>query len=578
MQRIGKTLLVTLLLLTSLTTAAASTADLNIFPKEATAPIDSYASYQVEIENTGPVKDHYSILTSSTEVTAQPTDFYLDAGEKKTVYVWYDPAVSKDAGTYSFEVTAESRATGDRYSITGIANVVKEHEVSLALDTSKTVCRGEKASYRVEVTNEGIQPETFKLTTDYGQLSQSKVTLEDGETKVVTLTASSDKAFTRSFNVVAASTTSYAQDIQRVNFVSEACYSSKLSISPGNQEVAAFNTAEFQVTVMNTGTKADTFTLQTSRGRLSDNHVEVEAGGTETVTLNVTPEKLKDREITVTAEGKSKASSTVTLNVYNGNSVDLKLDNSTRNVCESQKVHYEATITNTGEADDTYNLTTTRGVLSQSTIEVEEGESREVSVTFNAEEYSEGASKSFTLTAQSTTFDKPQESVSGSFKVQNCWDLKMNVVPEVKSTGDNMSTVYEIKLNNTGVKENTYELTYEGPSWIDIKPSEITVPAGKTETAYIYASIPFQKKGEVQITATAVGNNIKKSETVKLVIGKEIREAIKSDEGVAEGLTGMFQKRAGGLLETVQASNTAVKLLISIIVSAAIVGFILYRG
>jgi uncharacterized membrane protein len=577
MKRLGKTLFVTILILTSLTTVAASTADLTIFPKEASTPIDSYASYEVEVENTGPVKDHYSILTETSEVTAQPTDFYLDAGESRTVYVWYDPNTNKDAGRYSFEVTAESRATDRRYSVTGIANVIKEHDVSVSLDSSKTVCRGQNANYEIEVTNEGIQPEEFELTTDYGELSQNKVNLEDGETKYVTLTASSDTAVEQSFNVVAASTTSYAQDIQRVSFVSETCYSSDISITPENQEVAAFNTAEYDVTLLNQGTKADTFTVQTSEGTLSENNVEVGAQSSETLTLSVTPEELGEKTLTLTSRGQSETEASATLNVYNGNDVDVSFDESSKAVCEDETVTYESRIENTGEASDTFDLSTSDGSLSTSSVTLAEGDSEIVEVSFNASEYGEGAENSFTLTAQSTTFDQPTDSATGSFQVSNCWDLSMNVVPEVKSAGENTSTVYEVQLNNTGTQENTYELAYEGPSWVEIRPESITVPAGESGTAYIYASIPFQKKGQVQITATAVGHEVQKSETVRLAIGEEIEEAIESSEG-GDSLTGAFQKRASNLANSIQSSNSVVKLAVSVILTAGIAAFILYRG
>jgi len=577
MQRLGKTLFVTVLILTSLTTVAASTADLTIFPKEASTPIDNYASYEVGVENTGPVKDYYSILTETSEVTAQPTDFYLDSGESRTVYIWYDPDTNRDAGRYSFEVTAESRATDRRYSVTGIANVIKEHDVSVSLDSSKTVCRGENASYEVEATNEGIQPEEFELTTDYGELSQNRVNLEDGETKYVTLTASSDTAVEQSFNVVAASTTSYAQDIQRVSFVSETCYSSDISITPENQEVPAFNTADYDVTVLNQGTKADTFTVQTNEGTLSENNVEVGPDSSETLTLSVTPEELGEKTLTVSSQSRSESEASATLNVYNGNDVDISFDENVKAVCEDESFSYESSIENTGEASDTFTLSTDDGFLSKESVELDSGDSETVEVSFNASNYEEGSENSFTLTAESSTFEQPTDSVSGSFQVYNCWDLGLNVVPEVKSAGENTSTVYEVQLNNTGTQENTYELAYEGPSWVEIRPDSVTVPAGESGTAYIYASIPFQKKGQVEITATAIGNEVQKSETVRLVIGEDIEEAMESTEG-GNRLTGAFQRNASNLAESIQSSNSVMKLAISLILTAGIAAFILYRG
>jgi len=74
----------------------------------------------------------------------------------------------------------------------------------------------------------------------------------------------------------------------------------------------------------------------------------------------------------------------------------------------------------------------------------------------------------------------------------------MNVVPNVASAGENRSTIYEIQLNNTGTRENTYELSHEGPSWVDIRPQQVTIGAGESDTAYIYAgdSLPERRRGQ----------------------------------------------------------------------------------
>ncbi|PSH02514.1 MAG: hypothetical protein BRC26_00175, partial [Nanohaloarchaea archaeon QH_8_44_6] len=171
----------TLVLTTGL--VSASPAALNLFPESSSARIDSFTSYELEVENTGPAKDVYTLSSSSpAEITIAPQKTELEPGESETVNVWFNPRTDRDEGTYTFQLTAESRASGDRFSETGTVEVIKDHQVEVSAEESKTACLGQKAVYTVEVENTGIQPEEFSVTSDFGQLSRNSVNLEDGET------------------------------------------------------------------------------------------------------------------------------------------------------------------------------------------------------------------------------------------------------------------------------------------------------------------------------------------------------------------------------------------------------------
>jgi uncharacterized membrane protein len=526
-----------LVLITGL--VSASPAALNLFPESSSARIDSFTSYELEVENTGPAKDVYTLTSSSpAEITVAPQKVELESGDSETVNVWFNPRTDRDEGTYTFQVTAESRASGDRFSETGTVEIIKDHQVDISLDDSKTACLGQKAVYTVEVENTGIQPEEFSVQSDFGQLSRNSVSLEDGETAELTLEMSSNTPVERNFQVVAASKTSYAQDIQNVQFNAEDCWSSEVSVTPESQETAAGTEAEFDVTVRNIGTKADEFTLETSEGELDTTSLDVSSGATESTTLTVTPEELGTREITVSASGNSQSSNTVSLESYNGMNSEINFEEEARTICEDGSTTFTAEVENTGEAVETFSLQTSNGNLLTSEVELEPGEDEEVEIetagTLGVGEHE------IALTSTASTFGEPVKSSASTLTVENCWDLDMQVIPEVASAGENRSAIYEVRLNNTGTRENTYELSKEGPEWISIKPEEVTVPAGETETAYIYAGIPFQKKGEVKITANAKGTDIERSRTVKLMIGQDVEESIEDERNE---LTGSFLDR-----------------------------------
>jgi uncharacterized membrane protein len=580
----SKLVLFTTLLTLSVALTAASPAEVTIFPQESSARIDSYTSYEVDVENTGPVRDVYSLSSSDSEsITIAPTQVELDPGESEVVNVWYNPDTQQEAGRYSFDISARSRANGNKYSEQAFVNVIREHEISMEVDGPDSVCRGERSSYRIELTNNGIQKETFELTSPVGGFSQKQVTLEDGETQTVELYASSDQETTQSFNIVAASTTSYAQAIQNADLNVETCYSSEVVINPGSQRVAAGTTAEYEVTVRNTGTRPDEFVLQTNRGNLESSTLQISPGASRTTTVTFTPEELGRQTLEITAESGVATTSTATATVYNGMESEVSVPQQTVETCENTRAVTPVTVENTGEAEETFTLEASTGNLSTQELTLGTGESTTINLSYNTGEQVRQTSYSVTSTA--STFGQPSSTVQGRFDIQNCFDLEMGIIPEVASAGENRSQVYEVRLQNTGIQENTYELTYEGPSWISIRDREsddnertVTVAPGETGYADIYAGIPFQKRGEVEITATAVGEQVQKSKTVKLVVGEDIEEAMKSDEGGDRGgaITGAFSEAATGLVKQVQGQGTLAKAAIAVVVGLVLTVSILY--
>lgn len=570
-----KAVFASLMILASVSLVSASPAELTIFPKESSTEINSFTSYEVEVENTGPVKDVYSLSTSNpSTVRVAPKDVELEPGQEETVNVWYNPETNMDEGRYSFSVTATSRANGKSYSTDGFVNVIKDHNVNLEVSqSSRTGCLGQKVTYDVEITNEGIQKESFQLTTRYGQLSQERVTLEEGETREVTLTASSNQPTQRNFNLVAASTTSYAQEITNLNFNAETCYDSEVSITPQQQDVAAQTTAEYEVTVRNTGTKLDEFVLSTSEGELEDTELQVSGESTETTTLRITPEELGQKQVTVTATGQSESSETVTANVVNEMDSEVRFEGSQdRSVCEDGSTTFNAEIENTGAAEETYSVSTSVGQLDQNELTLEPGETEEVNVNVNAATLEEATTYDVAVSSSATSYGEPVRSSTSTLRVENCYDIQMNVVPRVASAGENRSVIYEVQMNNPGTRANTYELSYDGPQWVEIKPRELEVAPGETETAYMYAGIPFEKEGNVKINVTGTGTNVQESQVVDLVIGEDIKDAIRSDRN---RVTGAFSSTVADLSRAVGGASSLAKLVGSIIAGLAIVAAIL---
>ena len=564
-------LLTTTLMLLGLATA--SQAELTIFPEESSTEINSFTSYEVEVENIGPVDDVYEMQHNYPgEISIAPRRIELESEQSKTVNVWFNPRVTRDAGTYSFQIDAKSRADGQTYSTNGRVNVIKDHQVALSAPQSAVVCRDENARYEIEVTNDGIQQEEFALTTEFGELDRERVNLDQGESTTVILTASSSEVTEESFNVRSSSTTSYATETINMQFEAENCFESEVSVTPETQETAAFTESEFDVTVRNLGTRPDEFSLSSQRGELSTTVLSVQPGTTAVSTLRYTPTELGEQELTVEASGTSNAERTVTVDAYNGMSSNIEFDSS-RTVCRDESTTYTVTVENDGEAEETFQLSSNIGEVLEEEVTLEAGESIETGLDVNASEMGDGEHE-VVFSSEASTFEDPVNSDETTFTVENCWDVEMNIVPEIASAGENMSTIYEVKLSNPGTRENTYRLTHQGPEWISIRPETVTVAAGQTESVYMYAGVPFEKKGQVEITAVAEGNEVRTSQTVDLVIDEDVEEAIRSRRG---DFIGRFSSSASNLYQSAVEADNVSRGIAAIIAGLVITAVILVR-
>lgn len=557
--------------------AAASAADMMIFPEESTAEINSFSSHQVTIENLGGYEDVFTLSSTTDEIDIAPRQVELKPGNKETVNVWFNPKSGTEEGEYSFTVTAKSRLDGQRYSVDGVAKVIHDHSVEISTTKSKTSCLGEETVYELEIENTGIQPESFKLSSEAGQLSRGAVNLAEGETTTVDLKILSDVPIERSFNVKASSKTTYANDVEELNFNAETCYDSELTAGKESYDLPANTESVIEFDIANRGTKADNFTVSSNIGEVIDPHMRIDSGDTETAEVAVTPEELGTQQLQLTATSNAETTITTDLNVYNGMKSEVSLGDEQMNVCEQGSAATDVEIENTGEAVETFNLSENIGKLETSEIELEPGESEDVELELQGSAFDEGTDNAVEVTSTASTFGEPVSRAEGQFTVENCWDLKVNLVPTVESAGENMSTIYEMQFENTGTKENTYNLSYDAPPWVSIEPRQLTIAPGEVKKGFIYAGVPFKKKGDVRIGITAEGNQVKYEDELKLNIGQEIgqeefEEAARNEEDKVSKGPGLSERITGAAPEL----NDTEKIVGSVVVGAVITLGILF--
>ena len=511
-------------------TVSASPAEIDIFPNQASAEINGYAAYQVEVENTGRVQDVYDVTsTRPSEVTVAPDEIRLEPGESEEVNVWFNPENDRAEGTVDFYVSAQSRATGKEYAVQASVDVIKDYGVELSSSGEDLVCVEDENSYEIEVGNTGIQQDTFRLSTNIGSLSNNRVTVDEDESTTVTLNVDSSGPVERQIEVTAQSTSAgYASATETISYQPQTCFSSDFEASKERVEIPALSESELEYTLENTGLREDEYSLEVSNGELEDESIELDPGESEEVEVSVNPENLAAFNARLTASGRSEASAVTEVRPFNPVALNISSE-APEAVCRGEKADAEFVFENTGSMGDTFRVN-----VDGETREVEIGPGETFSQEVSGSREKTGSIR-FQASATGTRFSDPSESLTRVVDVERCYGVKMKVVPKVASVGENLSTVYEISVTNTGTRENRYVLTHTGPDWLDIKQPELEVEPGKTEKAYMYAGVPPTVNESVKMKVVAEGEQVRDSQQVTLKVDEGLLSSVRDRGSMIQG-------------------------------------------
>ena len=556
----------------------ASQVQLDLFPNKASACPSHTAYYELNVKNIGPVQDTYKITSSNPDViTIAPDMITLNSGEVYSdPHIWYTPKTTTEPGTYDFKIYVTSQTTGKRYSIDGIIDVLACHDVDITpVSSVMRGCVGESSSIDLSISNKGRDEETFVLNTNYGKLSQVEVTLKPGTSETVTLTAENNNIGKRDIRVSAQSTSSYAHESKIIELQTEKCYNSAVIVAPERNELCVGIEGSFSVVVKNTGTKSDSFVLSSTGGRLQDNNLIIAPGESKETKLYFTPQELKEYKITVNAQGKSESSDTVTAVGLNCKNVAVLLTPSERTVCENGLTDYTVEIQNTGKVSDVYELISNIGSLGKTEVALEPNQKDTVDLQVDARKLGTGI-HIVKVRAESKYISSVRDYSEVKLNVENCYDLNMNVVPQEARIEPGKGTLFEITLQNTGIKENKYNLSVQGPDWSSLKPTYVSLSPEQSKVAYLYVAAPYNISGtfNFKIMAEDQSGTVQKIKTISVSVGEEkLPSHIPSVKPFFERVSAWWH----GVVQTFSNIGLVWGIVISVGAGLIIVGLIIWK-
>jgi hypothetical protein len=402
--------------------------------------------------------------------TVDSTELTLDSGDTREVVLTWNTS-GWGAGVY----TAVLADDDDRLD-TARVNVTQPDPASFAVSigsTSTPVLGGDSLDVTATITNTGDEAatQTVELAVDNRVVDETVVTLDGGESKVVTLTWPTDEADNGVHDATVVSEDSAASvDVT----VLEPPYFS-VDIEPRQTRVTAGETLVFRVTVTNTGEGTGTQDIDLSLGDtvVDVRELTLDGGETRVITLSGQTSLVDSGEQLATVESADDSNST-SVTVLRPADFRVSGDSTAASVTEGDPFHFTVSVVNTGDESATQEVVLEVDELEADSarLTLDAGDSRTVTLTWETGPADAGERHLAVVSTDDDTVSRPVTVTEpGSF------DVELDPTPATVSPGERLSV--RSTVTNTGDESATQEIRLEVDGTVT-DSTEVTLDGGES--------------------------------------------------------------------------------------------------
>jgi len=304
----------------------------------------------------------------------------------------------------------------------------------------------------------------------------------------------------------------------------------EVSISPEYQSSEPSTVLDYTVTVRNTGNVDDVYDLSWVDNAgwgdniwLDDNSLSARFGDENSTSLHVhIPDGIEGGtrdNITVTATSQTDNTATdndsgvAQVDVARG--VEVLISPEYQSGEPSTVLDYTVTIRNTGNVDDTYDLTVIDNenwspMLDNSSLSIPFGENQTTTLSVHIPENALGLTQdNITVTATGTGVENSASCIA---QAEIVGDVEVSISPDYQENVPSGTLEYEVTITNTGNFIDNYVLTAsDNENWgSTVTPPSRIIDPGASDNAILSVTIPEKalgnKEATVFVTATSTEN------------------------------------------------------------------------
>jgi len=505
-------------------------------------------AYTITVSNTGNIIDNYDLAVSDDlgwGPSVYPLTLSVPAVDNRTATL--SVAIPENAvGCTQDNITVTATSKSDNTvsdsdsCIAHVTFVVRGVNVSISPDYQSGLS-GTTLAYTVTVTNTGNVPDNYDLAVSdelgWGPIvSPTTLEVPAGENRTATLSVTvPENALGCTQDNITVVATSQADNtvsdsdscIAHVTFVVRGV---DISISPETQSGIPPVTLHYTVTVTNTGNVWDNYVLTLDNTQpwvhsLDNGWLYVPPGENRVTTLHVSiPAEVPFCTwdyVTVTATSSEDPS--VKDNAVAGahsiliRAVDVSISPDYQSGLNGETLTYAVTITNTGNAPDTYDLVATDNSgwspsVFPPSMTLAPGASDNATLSVTVPMNAMGCTQdNVTVTATSQADNAVSDSTSCIAHATIVRGVGVSISPSYQSGLNGTTLDYTVAVSNTGNVEDTYSLAAsDNAGWaLSFFPGSLTVPPWENRTATLSVTVPSNAIGctndNIMVTATGTG-------------------------------------------------------------------------
>jgi uncharacterized membrane protein len=453
---------------------------------------------QVSVHNLYQYPDTYSFTVDAPPgITAQvQQSLVVNQGDTRSLDLFLiNIGCSVMPGDYNVVIKAKSGTTGDVLTKTLNLQVLNCYEVQLGVDTRfKDMCIEENASsiFYLTLQNAGKFSDTYDLSSSvsWAVFSDDPVTVDAGKSKTVAmaLTPPSGMKGVQTITVSVKSQNYYSTDSDTVQLNVQGCYSMTADLQPSQVSICLGEVVTQKLTISNTGTKADTFSVILPNWVTADRaSVLIDAKKTADVILTLTPSQKGRTFFNVTAvsvrDPNERAVIPASVDAQECRGVAVIVTPASAYVCQGVEAGFTVAVKNLGMIQDTFNVTASSGVLEFNKLVLDPKETKEFSL-----KVANAAPGNYSVNVKAES-DGIYDGDTVSVVVDNCYSASMDMSPQNTSVCAGAAVNYTVAIKNTGKLSDTYTLAVQSPIAGNVS-RQFTLGPGQVRMEYFTVQTP----------------------------------------------------------------------------------------
>ncbi len=534
---------------------------------------DSQFQYDFSATNNGKAAEEFEIIVSgSWGAELHKETVSIDAGKTKNFVVY----VNAPAQSGTITVKAASKSSYAKSEASTQVKVNKCYDFSMNLEPAEaTACMGGSSKFVLTLKNLGTSEDVYLISVpNWVTPSQDNITILQGEERSLGLFAYPE-AKGKSVLTIVVSSKGYPKLVKNSSAAVDVkeCRGVAIIVAPSAQEICGGLTADFKITVKNTGTGADTYDIRTSLGTLESEKISIDSGDVQEIKLSIDTKTMQPGETLVTVAAKSgdiSDQNSAKLTVKNCYSAEFGVSPAKAEICAGDELQYTIVFKNTGQFAENYTLGVENNDIG--VISLSPGELKMFSTTVKTD-FSDGQ-HNITFRLRSDYVSKEAVTMITIKPKEKCYNVEISSESAVSMVEAGKGLAIAAKIKNSGEKPENYALSLEAPAWFHISEDSLALKAGEEATVYLYASPGFDvNKSVYSASLKAASANVEKELLFRIGVG--VMPEPVNEEGTAAGKptvpTGMIVSFASGSGRVI-----LLALIVLVILIILVVKFVLF--